>query len=84
MSLLGFQTPTHPTLIMKTTMKLLPPLTQEMAPSPSDPVAAGEATRLNDIRKKVELKMSKVKADQINASQIGATKDRLKDILEIA
>ena len=53
-------------------------------PLPSDPVAAGEATRLYDIRKKVEQNISKLEADQINPSQICATKEKLKDILEIA
>ena len=51
---------------------------------PSDAEAAAEATRLGDMRKKVEFKLSRLKPEKITLSQIASAKKKLDDILDLS
>ena len=52
--------------------------------TPSDPAAAAEATRLSEIRGKVEYKVSRLNADRNTAGHVDAAKQKLSDILNLA
>ena len=51
---------------------------------PSDPAAAAEATRLGEIREKVEYKVSRLNIDRITAGHVDAARKKLSDILNLA
>ena len=51
---------------------------------PSDPTSAAEASRLSEIRGKVEYKISRMNPDRVNASNLSVMRTKLGDIQELS